>query len=191
MAVVERAPFKIGDTVVEPSIGVCRVQGIRQMVVDGRQEDYFIFQGPTAKILVPRSQLTRRGIRKPMTKDDIKKVANTLRVPVNPVRGDARTQYLDYQDTLKSGDPGRISKLLRNLFILDQSSELKGKEKELMEQAKRFLVEEITFIKGTPKTKILEDINENLRQMYKKKVQKDKTEAKKGADPKGSTKKKK
>lgn len=165
--------FRIGDTVVEPTIGVCRVQGIRKMVVDGAIEEYFIFQAPTAKVLVPKSQLTKRGIRRPMTKDDIKKVTTTLRMPVSPIRGDARTQYLDYQETLKSGDPGRISKLLRNLYILDQSDDLKGKEKELMEQARKFLVDEITFIKGTPKTQILNDINESLRQMYRKKTQKD------------------
>ncbi|MCH8332342.1 hypothetical protein IIC65_00260 [Candidatus Sumerlaeota bacterium] len=170
--------FKVGDTVVEPSIGVCRVQGIRQMVVDGIQEDYYIFQAPTAKVLVPRSQLTKRGIRKPMSKEDIKKVTNTFRVPVTPVRGDAKTQYLDYQDTLKSGDPTRISKLLRHLFILDQSDDLKGKEKELMEQARKFLVEEITYIKGSSKTRVLKDINESLRTMYKKKQQKEKEASK-------------
>lgn len=173
--------FKVGDTVVEPTIGVCRVQGIRKMAVDGSMEEYFIFQAPTAKVLVPRSQLEKRGIRRPMTKDDIKKVNTTLRMPVSPIRGDARTQYLDYQETLKSGDPGRISKLLRNLYILDQSDDLKGKEKELMEQARKFLVEEITFIKGTPKTQILNDINESLRMMYKKKMQKDKDTTKEKA----------
>lgn len=176
--------FRIGDTVVEPTIGICRVEGIRTMQIDGTKEDYFIFQSPTAKVLVPRSQLLKRGIRRPMTKDDIKKVQNTLRVPVNPTRGDARTQYLDYQATLKSGDPTRISKLLRNLYILDQSDDLKGKEKELMEQARKFLVEEITFIKGTPKTKILNDINENLKQMYKKKVAKEREDSKEKATAK-------
>lgn len=174
------ATFKVGDTVVEPTIGVCRVQGIRQMTVDGKKEDYFVFQAPTAKVLVPRSQLLKRGIRKPMTKEDIKKVNMTLRAPVNPVRGDARTQYLEYQDTLKSGDPTRISKLLRNLFILDQTDELKGKEKELMEQAKTFLIEEITFIKGTPKTKISDEIDESLQLMYKKKLAADKEKKKSG-----------
>ena len=158
-------PFRVGDTVVEPTIGICRVQGIRRMVVDGQAEEYFIFQSPTAKVLVPASQLKKRGVRKPMSKDEIKKIAGTLRVPVTPTRGDARAQYLDYQETLRSGDPNRISKLLRSLFILDQSDDLKGKEKELMEQARKFLVEEFTFIKGAPKTIVLNDINDRLRDM--------------------------
>ncbi|MBI1785280.1 hypothetical protein HYR69_09065 [Candidatus Sumerlaeota bacterium] len=168
------AMFKVGDTVVEPSIGICRIQGIRQIIVDGGTEDYFIFQGPTAKVLVPRSQLEKRGIRHPMSRDDAKRIAGTLRVPVTLTRGgDAREQYLEYQDTLRSGDPVRISKLLRKLFILDQSNDLKGKEKDLMEQARRFLIEEITFVQELSKTRITDDIDESLRAMYKKKLSKD------------------
>lgn len=48
-----------------------------------------------------------------------------------------------------------------------------------MEQAKKFLVDEITYIKGASKTAISEQINESLRQMYKKKLQKDRSKAKK------------
>ena len=171
--------FRIGETVVEPSIGICRVQGIREMQIDGISEEYYIFQSPNqTRVLVPRSQLKKRGVHKPMSRDEIKKVTSSLRIPVNPIRGNAREQYLDYQATMKSGDPSKITKLLRSLFILEQADDLKGKEKELMEQARKFLIEEITFIKGTPKAQIASDINDSLKQMYKKKVAKDREEAK-------------
>ncbi len=187
MASVTTRPFRIGDTVVEPTLGICRVQGIRNMTVDDINEDYYVFQSAQASVMVPSSQLIKRGIRKPMSKEDIRKMTNTLRSPVTPVRGDARTQYLEYQATLKSGDPTRISKLLRNLFILDQNDELKGKEKELMEKARTFLVEEITFIQGTPKTQISGDIDDSLKQMYKKKLTKEKDATK--AEAKAAKKK--
>lgn len=166
--------FRIGDTVIEPSLGICTIQGIRQMTVDGKQEDYFVFRAQTANVLVPRSQMSRRGIRKPMSKDEIKKLFNTLKQPVNPTRSNSRDQYLEYQDTLRSGDPSRIGKLLRNLYILDQTDDLKGKEKEIMEQAREFLVEEISFTKEVGKAKTNEQIDESLKAMYKKKVQRDK-----------------
>lgn len=173
--------IKIGDTVIEPTIGICKVTGIRQMVVDNQQEDYFIFEGPNAQVMVPRSQIKKRGIRKPMDADAIKKVNTALKTPVNPTRGDARTQYLEYQEILKSGDPTRISKLLRQLFILEQTDDLKGKERELMEKARQFLIEEITFIQGDSKTKVGNDINEHLKSMYKKKAKKDKEAARASA----------
>jgi RNA polymerase-interacting CarD/CdnL/TRCF family regulator len=166
-------PFRIGDTVVEPTLGICVIEGVRMMTVDGQEELFYIFEAGNAKVMVPRSQLPKRGIRKPMTKDEIKHIMTMLKQPVSPVRGDARTQYLNYRDILKSGSPQKIAKLVRDLYTLDQSDDLKGKEKEIMEQAEDFLVEEITFVKETPKTRVQDEILDCLRQMYKRKVTKD------------------
>ncbi|GEM_PF-444395 len=167
-------PFRINETVVEPTIGICTVAGMRRMTVDGTEEDYYVFQAGNAKVMVPQSQLSKRGIRRPMSKDEVKKVLSVLKVPVTLDRNDARMQYTYYREIMKSGDPIKIAKLLRDLFTLDQFDELKGKEKEIMEQAKKFLCDEITHIRQAPKTQVMETINEALRQMYKKRIQKDK-----------------
>ena len=165
--------FRAGDTVVEPTIGICRVEGIRRQTIDGVEEDYFVFQSESAKVMVPRSQVERRGIRRPMTKDEIKKIYNMLRMPVSPVRGDARQMYLNYRDIIKSGDPTKICKLVRDLYVLDEMDELKGKEKEILEQALTFLLDEIVFVTADSKTKIRGEIEECLSKMYKKKQDKE------------------
>lgn len=165
--------FKIGDTVVEPTIGICRVEGIRRQTVDGVEEDYFVFQSESTRVMVPRSQIEKRGIRKPMSEEDIKKIYNMLRMPVSPVRGDARQMYLNYRDTIKSGDPQKICKLIRDLFVLNETDELKGKEKEILDQAIMFLVDEIVFVTEESKTKVRTEIDECLSRMYKKKQDKE------------------
>lgn len=170
----QRPPFRIGDTVVEPTLGICTIEGVRMMTVDNIEELFYIFEAGNAKVMVPRSQLPKRGIRKPMTREEVKRVLTMLKQPVSPTRGDARTQYLIYREILKGGVPQKVAKLLRDLFTLDQSDELKGKEKEIMEQAKKFLVDEVTFVREIPKTRAEDEIEESLRQMYKKKVAKDK-----------------
>ena len=167
-----KAPFKIGDTVVEPTLGICVIEGVRMMTVDGLEELFYIFEAGNAKVMVPRSQLPKRGIRKPMTKDDIKHIMTMLKQPVSPVRGDARTQYLNYRDILKSGNPQKIAKLIRDLYTLDQSDDLKGKEKEIMDQAVSFLVEEVLYVTDDSKTKVRKEIEECLGKMYKKKMEK-------------------
>src|SRR5690606_15678346 len=95
-------------------------------------------------------------------------------VPAAPNRNDARLQYVNYREIMQSGDPVLITKLLRDLYILEQSDDLKGKEKEIMEQARKFLCEEIAFVREQSKTSVMETINEALRQMHKKKMAKDK-----------------
>jgi CarD family transcriptional regulator len=173
--------FRIGETVVEPTLGICTVEGIKRMTIDQKAEDYYVFQSGTARVMVPRTQVERRGIRKPMTKEEVRKIINLLKVPVSPSREDAKMQYIGYREIMKSGDPVRVVKLLRDLYTLEQADDLKGKEREIMEQAKKFLVEEIAFIKQASKTSVSEQINDSLRQMYKKKLQKERGKAKKPA----------
>jgi len=173
--------FKIGETLVEPTVGICQLEGIRRIKMDQVEENYYIFKAQNARVLVPRSQINKRGIRKPMTKDDVKKIFAFLKIPVSPTRSDARIQYMSYRNVMKSGDPQKITKLLRDLYTLDQLDELKGKEREIMDQARRFLCDEIAYVRGVSKTSIMERINESLRTMYKKKVQKEREKQKKQA----------
>lgn len=182
--------LKIGDIVVEPTLGICRVEGIRSLAVDGRTEDYFVLQArpstgavpqpshvlaaqKATSVMVSRSQLGKRGIRRPMSPEEVKKMLALFRDPVVAVRKDAREDYLEYQEILKSGDPGRVCKLLRKLHILDQTDELKGKEKEVMELARKFLVDEFSHATGSSKAKAAADIQEGLKTMIKKKQKKE------------------
>lgn len=172
--------FKTGDIVVEPSIGICTIIGVKRMTVDGKENDYFILDPPsgTSKIYVPRNMMVKRGVRPPMDKEHVRRLLTYLKTPVQITREDARMQYLAYRDIMKSGDPVRISRLLRELYILDQTDDLKGKEKEIMEQAKSFLVEEIVYVRELSKAKAGESIAECLAAMYKTKQEKDKKESK-------------
>ncbi len=171
--------FNIGETIIEPTNGICTMEGMRRMTVDNQEMTVYIFQAANAKVYVPADQVERRNIRRPMEREEVKKVLASLKQPVSPNREDARLQYNNYRDIMKSGDPMKIARLLRDLYILDQMDDLKGKEKEIMDQAKKFLCDEISYIRQVSKSQVTEQINESLRQMYKKKVQKDKERAKK------------
>lgn len=175
--------FKVGDIAVEPTLGICRIEGAKIMKVDNREDLFYVFRSGNASVLIPKSQVERSGIRKPMDDEDIKKIFSLFRSPVTPVRQDARAQYISYREIMKSGDPTRIAKLLRNLYILEQSNDLKGKEREIMDSARRFLVEEVTFVKQLPKAKVTERINNALKTMYKKKQTKEREKAKKEKKP--------
>ncbi len=177
--------FNIGETVIEPTNGICTMEGMRRMTVDNQEMTVYIFQAANAKVYVPADQVENRNIRRPMEREEVKRVLTSLKQPVSPNREDARLQYNNYRDIMKSGDPMKIARLLRDLYILDQMDDLKGKEKEIMDQAKKFLCDEISYIRQVSKSQVMEQINESLSQMYKKKVQKDKERAKKsGVDVK-------
>ncbi len=174
--------FQIGETIIDPPNGICTMEGMRRMPADGEERTFYIFGVAAAngvRVYVPEEQIERRNIRRPMDREDVKRVLASLKQPVSPNRDDARLQYNYYRDIMKSGDPMRIARLLRDLYILDQQDDLKGKEKEIMEAAKKFLCDEISYVRQTSKSQVTEQINESLRQMYKKKQTRDKEKAKK------------
>jgi CarD family transcriptional regulator len=171
------ADFKTGDKVIEPTIGICEIQGIRRMTVDGREVDFYVFSGPNnASVLVPKHQIEKRGVRLPMTKEETQKILASLKTPTSPDKDSPHTQYTKYREILNSGDPQKISKLIRDLYILDQGNALKGKEREIMDQAKKFLIDEICYVRSESRTKVAEQVEEALRQMFKKKNQKEREE---------------
>lgn len=177
--------FKTGDKVVEPTIGICEIQGIRRMKVDGKETDFYVFAGPNnTTVLVPKYQIERRGVRPPMTKEEIKKVMASLKVPTSPEKDSPHNQYTKYREILNTGDPAKISRLIRDLYILDQNNALRGKEREIMELALKFLIDEICYVREESHTKIKEEIDDALRQMFKKKAQKEREEKKKTAKKK-------
>ena len=170
--------LKVGQIVVEPTAGICEVEGIRRMTVDEQERDFYILKAGNARVMIPIEQVERRGIRPPMTADETKKIFSQLKIPVSPSRGNTKAQYLGYREILKSGSPQKIAKLLRDLYTLEQIEELKGKERDIMEQARRFLCDEICFVTEHSRTKVMERINQSLKSMYKKKVAKDRQRSK-------------
>ncbi len=175
------AAFKTGDKVVEPNIGICEILGIRRMEVDGVQMDFYIFEGQNGTtVLVPCDQIEKRGVRPPMTKEQATKILDSLKVPTSPERETPHTQYTKYREILNTGNPQKISKLLRDLYILDQNRALRGKEREVMEQAKKFLIEEIQFVTQSSRKEITDDVERCLKEMFKKKADKECEQKQKG-----------
>ena len=173
--------LNIGDWVVEPTIGICQIQGIRTMKINNKSEDYFVFyDANNASLLIPRSKLKIRGVRPPMTMEDVTKLFVQLHQPTKPSRQEARVQYNVYREILLSGDPERICHMLRDLYALEQNNDLKGKEREMKEKAFDFLRDEISWVRDDEDpNKAGADITEALKQMYRRKVEKEQKEKKK------------
>ena len=87
--------FNIGETVIEPTNGICTMEGMRRMKVDGQDMTVYIFQAANAKVYVPADQVESRNIRRPMSRDEVKRVladptsAAALRAAAEPFRAEA------------------------------------------------------------------------------------------------------
>ena len=65
---MKKLHFKIGETVVDPQLGLCQLQGVNQLSLDGKTELYYVLNSRETKVMIPESQVIIRGLRRPVTK---------------------------------------------------------------------------------------------------------------------------
>lgn len=162
--------FKVGETVVEPSIGICEIKGKTRLQIDDKVEDFFIFHSGTAKVMIPKSQLKKRGIRKPICSKEVKKIFKLLSDYKEVNRDVSRQQYINDMNILKRGNITEIATLLKSLFTVQLVTELKGKEKEIFNNAKRVVMDELMFVTKKSKAAINNEIDKALAEISKKRL---------------------
>lgn len=162
--------FHVGDVVIKPSIGVCRITAIRRLDIQDRTEDYYVIQATNAEILVPKKLADHGAIRMPMNEEMLNEVLAGLEAPFRPVQvvpnGDLpeiyQLQFSDCKDILKRRQPLELVELVRTLYNKQNDFELDKKESQIFTDASNFLVEEIAYLEKTTKGRVKSQINKLL-----------------------------
>jgi len=162
--------FSVGETVVEPSIGICEIKGKTRLQIDDKIEDFFIFHSGTAKVMIPKSQLKKRGIRKPISPKEVKKIYKLLSDYKEVSRDVSRQQYINDMNILKRGNIIEIATLLKSLYTVELVTELKGKEKEIFNNAKRVVMDELMYVTKKSKAIVNNEIDKALAEISKKRL---------------------
>lgn len=153
--------FKIGDNTVYPSHGVGQICAIETKEYYGIQTTFYtirIFE-TGAKIMVPQKTATSAGLRPIISSNDADKVFSILKK--SDVKIDNQTwnrRYREYMEKIKTGSTFEIAEVLRDLFILKSDKELSFGERKLMDQARTFLVKELSLSKDSPEETVEDEI---------------------------------
>ncbi|MFH1996170.1 MAG: hypothetical protein ABIJ27_04120 [Candidatus Omnitrophota bacterium] len=143
--------FDIGDKVIHPGCGACRVKGIRR----GPKGAIFVLK-PVRKmpggleILVAEYNVERAGVHYPIQKKEIEKILDILRSDPNDISGDSENAYETVRKNIKLGDPYTIAESVRDLAHSEDERFLSVKEK-FVQTAKDRLAEEISYVNGFSK----------------------------------------
>jgi len=158
--------FQVGDTVIKPSIGICRIKAIRRLQIEDRSEAYYVIQSGEVDVLVPKKLADSGALRPPMNEESLKKIYEALEAPYRAYPVDPgedlpeayRFAPADVKAKLKKREPAELVEIVRNLYNKEHDYVLDKKETEAYAAALNMLVEEVTFLekstKGRIKTKI-------------------------------------
>ena len=152
--------FQIGDYVVCPGHGVGQVLNIESKELGGTTKEFYIVKVVSngMKVMVPSS--SQDGIRSLVTRKEIDGVFSLLKD--HDVEVDTSTwnrRHRDYLGKVKTGSLLEIADVLRSLLLLKVSKKLSYGERQMLDQCKDLLVQEIALSLGNPENEVSQNID--------------------------------
>nr|WP_072514676.1 CarD family transcriptional regulator [Ndongobacter massiliensis] len=156
--------YKIGDRVVYPMHGAGTIVGVETKEILGEERDYLILAMPIGniRISIPIDNLDSIGIRSVMSKEEGQEVLEILRQESSRMSSNWSQRYRDNMESLKTGSPVEMAKIVRNLQLRDIEKGLSTSEKKMLNSSKRMLVSELIIAGSMTKEEAMEMIDDAI-----------------------------
>jgi RNA polymerase-interacting CarD/CdnL/TRCF family regulator len=168
----EKMSFQVGDTVVKPSLGICKITGVRKMEVEGKSEEYLVVHSGEVKVMIPRARAEAGDLRRLATLEEMEKTYSLFDEPLFFDEDDLDNPYhLDYKvmDKAISGrDPMSLAAWVRALFNNEKDMPTDKRANDYWTRMMRLITEEFSHIEHTTKGKITVKVKGLLQAARKK-----------------------
>jgi len=147
----KKIEFKIGETVVYPKHGVGEIIKIETMEIANIKTTFYVVKMEQSKltIRVPIEKQEEVGLRKISSKKIIDEVYQVLKLKpkIRRIMWSRRAQ--EYDAKIFSGDPIKISEVVRDLFRKNTQSEQSYSERQMFQVAIERLAREVAAVEKT------------------------------------------
>ena len=142
----------IGDRVVYPNQGICRITGVEVKQIAGRDWEVVTLsrEEDGATVMVPREKVMGIGLRKVANIDAIDEVFDQLAAPGEEAQLDWKVRHRENADRMSGGGLFGTVEVLKSLHLLSRIRPLPQKERELYDNARHLLVGEIAAAMNIP-----------------------------------------
>ena len=156
--------FKIGEVVVYPKHGVGEITKIENMEISNIKTSFYVVKMEQSKLIirVPLEKKDEVGLRKISSKKVIENVFNTLKLKpkIRRIMWSRRAQ--EYETKIFSGDPIKISEVVRDLFRKSSQAEQSYSERQMFQVAIERLAREVAAVEKTDYFQSTEKIEQIL-----------------------------
>ncbi len=159
-----KTEFKIGEIVVYPKHGVGEITKIENMEISSIKTKFYVVKMEQSKLIirVPLEKQEEVGLRKISSKKVIDEVYDTLKLKpkIRRIMWSRRAQ--EYESKIFSGDPLRISEVVRDLFRKNSQAEQSYSERQMFQIAIERLAREVAAVEKTDYFQSTEKIEQIL-----------------------------
>ncbi|MBN2329372.1 MAG: hypothetical protein JXR73_19680 [Candidatus Omnitrophica bacterium] len=165
--------FQVGDTVVKPGLGICKIKAIRKMQVEGKDQTFYVLQSGDVKVMVPFSYAHSGGLRPLLTEEGIEKLFSFLSEPILIPEDERESpdHYLvnveEAKEQIKHRDPIALANLVKILFYKIKIADIPKAETDIYQGSMQALSDEIAHIEHTTKQKAAHRIRSTLTESRK------------------------
>ena len=164
MKTKKNSDLKIGEIVVYPKHGVGEIVKIETMEISNIKTSFYIVKMEQSKltIRVPLDKKNEVGLRKISSKKIIEEVFSTLKLKpkIRRIMWSRRAQ--EYEAKIFSGDPIKISEVVRDLFRKSSQAEQSYSERQMFQVAIERLAREVAAVEKTDYFQSTEKIEQIL-----------------------------
>ena len=142
----------IGDRVVYPNQGICRITGVEVKQIAGRDWEVVTLsrEEDGATVMVPRAKVMGIGLRKVASVAAIDDLFDQLAAPGDDPQLDWKVRHRENADRMTGGGLQGTLDVLKGLHALSRVRPLPQKERELYDSARHLLVGEIAAAMNLP-----------------------------------------
>ena len=146
---VETSPpltLAVGDRVVYPNQGVCRVSSVESKEVAGQTLTFVTMKREEdgAVVMVPEAKVRTIGIRKVSTRAEVERVFSFLRSESDKANLDWKQRARTNVERMSQGGLIGLAEVVKGLQVLSELRPLPTKERELYDNARHLLVAELS-----------------------------------------------
>jgi RNA polymerase-interacting CarD/CdnL/TRCF family regulator len=150
--ITDPAELAVGERVVYPNQGVCKVIGMEEKDISGQKLTFLHlqFEEGGAAVLVPRNKVPTIGLRRVATGEQIEGVFHYLAAVFDDPELDWKIRHRDNADRLIAGGVLGVAEVVKGLHSLSRIRPLPTKEREQYDNARHLLVHEVSVSMGVP-----------------------------------------
>src|SRR2546430_2734028 len=150
--VIGDGSLHVGDRVVYPNQGICRITGVSTKQIAGQNWEVVTLsrEEDGATVMVPRAKVMGIGLRKVADVAAIDKVFDELAAPNTDPQLDWKVRHRENADRMTGGGLFGTVEVLKGLHALSRVRPLPSKERELYDNARHLLIGEIAAAMNIP-----------------------------------------
>jgi len=150
--VIGDGSLHIGDRVVYPNQGICRITGVETKQIAGQNWEVVTLsrEEDGATVMVPKGKVMGIGLRKVADVAAIDRVFDELATPNTDPQLDWKVRHRENADRMSGGGLFGTVEVLKSLHALSRVRPLPQKERELYDNARHLLVGEIAAAMNIP-----------------------------------------